>query len=439
VFNAEQRHWAVSVALVCAAGCGACSQKLITSDAAAEASAEASADAAVRPQDSGGGAADVATRDAVVIRDAGPEEVQWFEEGDLCTPLPEPWINRFATTQCTLPGCIDVGSSGLEVAEEARWRNGSVILEASSVLNTFDERDRANRILAPTASEVRRSLTACGSSDDAVASREWLDADRSALLCELELSWTLRIVDTAQRRQCTIATGRRAEAITRGSGGLRRMQNAWAWHENFQRAKDDVVILDDGAARRRRITDTFGVRAMFPYNGRLYWAESNWTAGTASLRMSAPPYRTITTLWTTSPSLTIHRMSQDVSNPAHIVFEVARGDETAASRGEVYFADLSTIDTVPPRNLTNDAGSQFHPLILGDRVVFTDISNSTISPDGAPSVPHDRWDLVLMSLQTGARRVLHTNTTGFSSLLFTQLGVYLYDNNVLAVLPIPER
>jgi hypothetical protein len=118
---------------------------------------------------------------------------------------------------------------------------------------------------------------------------------------------------------------------------------------------------------------------------------------------------------------------------------VAIGDEVAASRGDVYFADLSTIDTVPPRNLTNDRGSQFHPLVLGDRVVFTDISNSTIRPDGAPSVPHDRWDLVLMSLQTGARRVLHTNTTGFSSYLFTQLGVYLYDNNVLAVLPIPER
>lgn len=199
------------------------------------------------------------------------------------------------------------------------------------------------------------------------------------------------------------------------------------------------MIVDDGAPRRRRITDTFGVRSMFSYGGRLFWAESNWTAGTASLRMTAPPYREIRTLWTTPPSLTIHRMSQDVSNPARIVFEVARGDEAAASRGDIYFADLATIDTVPPRNLTQDAGSQFWPLILGDRVVFTDISRSTIAPSGAPADVHDRWDLVLMNLQSGERRVLQSGTEGFSSYLFTPLGVYLFDNDVLAVLPIPER
>jgi hypothetical protein len=38
--------------------------------------------------------------------------------------------------------------------------------------------------------------------------------------------------------------------------------------------------------------------------------------------MTAPPYRAITTLW--NAPLPVHRMSADVSNPARIVFEVAR-------------------------------------------------------------------------------------------------------------------
>jgi hypothetical protein len=243
------------------------------------------------------------------------------------------------------------------------------------------------------------------------------------------------VIDVDAQRQCTIATARR-DPTSQGARGLHRLRGAWAWHENFDRAKDDVVILDDQGATPRRLTDQFGVKTMHQYNDRLYWFESNWAQGNASLRMTAPPYRAITTLW--NAPLPVHRMSADVSNPARIVFEVARGDETAANHSDIYFADLSTIDTVPPRNLTNDMGSQFWPLILGDRVVFNDISNSTVRPSGAPSEPHDRWDLVLYNLRTGDRRMLLSDSEGYSSYMFTSLGVYMYYNQILAVFPIPE-
>jgi hypothetical protein len=220
------------------------------------------------------------------------------------------------------------------------------------------------------------------------------------------------------------------------SGGLYRVENAWAWHENFERFKDDVVVLEDGASSVRRLTECGCVRTLHAYNNRLYFHQTNWDAGGSSLVVSEPPYRTVRTLWTTP--IGARRANTDVLDPSRMVFEVSRGDDVSASRGDIYFADLRTIDTEPPRNLTNDATSQFWPVILGDRVMFVDISRSTVNPSGSISALHDNWDLVVMDMNTGVRRTIRTDhNEGFSPMLWTPLGVYLGLNGTFAVTPVP--
>lgn len=427
----ERRAWLVWIAFLGATGCSACSQRPSPTDAATDAeatlSSDATHDASARP--------DVLARDALVLRDAAPDEVQWFQEGELCAPVSVATSQPPVTRQCLVAGCFDVTLGGPRNAEEIRRLGTLVLFDDIFLYSQFDEGDRTRTVLGPPEGRVSATNTVCGG-ETMAATRTWLSAQRSAVLCEDLDRWSLRIIDSDQRRQCTIATARRAEPIERGSGGLRRLRNAWAWHENFQRAKDDVVILEDNAPTRRRLTDQFGVKTMHVHNDRLYWFETNWTQGGASLRVSEAPYRTVNTLWTSA--MPVHRMSADINNPSHIVFEIARGDEVAANHGDIFFADLDTIDTVPPRNLTNDSTSQFWPLVLGDRVVFTDISRSTVRPDGAPSEDHDRWDLVLLNLQSGARRIIYSNDIGFDQYLFTSLGVYGFSNNVLAVMPIPD-
>lgn len=398
----ERRAWRVWIALMSVAGCSACSQRPSPTDAAIDAeetlSSDATHDAGVRP--------DGGPSDARVLRDAGPDEVQWFQEGEVCAPLSVATPPRPTPRRCLVAGCLDVTFGGPRSAEEIRRLGTLVLFDDIFLYSQFDERDFARTILGPVEGRVSATNTVCGG-ETMAATRSWLSPQRSAVLCEDLDRWSLRIIDSDQRRQCTIATARRAVPIERGSGGLRRLRNAWAWHENFQRAKDDVVILEDNAPVRRRLTDQFGVKTMHVHNDRLYWFETNWTQGGSSLRVSEAPYRTVDTLWTSA--LPVHRMSADINDPSRVVFEVARGDEVAANHGDIFFADLDTIDTVPPRNLTNDAGSQFWPLVLGDRVVFTDISRSTVRPDGAPSEDHDRWDLVLLDLPSGTRRIVYSN------------------------------
>ncbi|MBL8679520.1 MAG: hypothetical protein JNK05_10160 [Myxococcales bacterium] len=408
-------------AVIASVGCSACSQP-----SAPDASADSGADVrdATPPRD-------------VIVRDAPPGEVQWFDEGDLCEPLPEPWVLSTGPTRCGTD-CTDVPLNSAQQSDDTRYVAGEVLTFSFDFPSEFREASRQSWVLAPSREDFRASRRSVCPTDHVLASRVPLTgAARTAVLCEsVRDQWSIVIVDEEQRRFCVRAQGRRMTNLYRRSGGLYRVANAWAWHENFERLKDDVVILEDGASSVRRLTECGCVRTLHAYNDRLYFHETNWDAGGSSLVVSEPPYRTVRTLWTTP--IGARRANTDVMDPAHMVFEVSRGDDVSANRGDIYFADLRTIDTVPPRNLTNDAPSQFWPVILGNRVMFVDISRSTLNPNGSISDLHDNWDLVVMDMNTGTRRTIRSTTAdGFSPMLWTPLGVYLGLNGTFAVMPVP--
>ena len=128
----------------------------------------------------------------------------------------------------------------------------------------------------------------------------------------------------------------------------------------------------------------------------------------STLWISRAPFTTTTQVW--NPGRNLISLSADPTNPRHQVLVAGDGDTLCLRNADVYYLDVDTIETTPPRALTAGAGTQYDPYIRGDRVVYFDYADDPSSPDGCDGDPHSVATIAMTSIARGGRTIVYRGT-----------------------------
>lgn len=120
--------------------------------------------------------------------------------------------------------------------------------------------------------------------------------------------------------------------------------------------------------------------------------------------MSHPPFATGRPVW--SPGKHITRLRFDPDAPHRFAAAVGDGYDGCPTNDDIYVSDLDTIDTVPPRAVTDttDHVSQEFPVFRADRVAHVDFTGDTIDPAGRN--PHSVSSLVVTCISSRVAQTL---------------------------------
>src|SRR5260221_1843729 len=161
-----------------------------------------------------------------------------------------------------------------------------------------------------------------------------------------------------------------------GQYDLRRLNGAWAWIEGVPRPTvlllhDDTSVFPDRVPVPLELPGPGNVSSLVGAGDILLFVHRTLTG--AELAVSNAPFTSARVVW--SPGGSFGSLSADPEHPTHVVFDhSSNADELCASGSAIYYFDLSTADTMPPRALTNNSITHIGPKIQDDRVAYLDFS-----------------------------------------------------------------
>jgi hypothetical protein len=227
----------------------------------------------------------------------------------------------------------------------------------------------------------------------------------TGIVCTEDARYVLREIDRVTGQNCVRYARPEPQPLPDGltpAADLQRTNGAWLWTEAPSHWLGQVFVLQDGDAEPRQIDAPPGSDALFMVAGGdvALWNRRPGL-GPEQLVLSRAPFTDVQVVWT-SPGHLAH-LALDPENPNHLVFDAWAGGALCAAGADIYYLDVSTAETVPPRALTHNLITELGPQIRGDRVAYSDFADDTLNPGGCIEDPHSTTSLVTTSLMRGGR------------------------------------